>query len=305
MSVNETRPKNSSGCVEQPSAEISLVIQPREKDLGGFSVRRVLPYTKQRSVGPFVFFDHMGPAEFSVGDGINVRSHPHIGLATITYLFEGEILHKDSLGYEQIIKPGAINLMTAGKGIVHAEKTRDVVREKGQKLHGLQLWIALPDDQEECEPSFEHYAAEGIPETERAGVQVRVLMGEAFGLQSPVKTLSKTIYAELKMAQGSVLDVPLVTERAIYIVSGELKIGEQVFAQNQMLILNSDSEVELIANQTSTLVFIAGDSVGQRHIYWNFVSSSKERIEQAKSDWREGRFAQVQGESDFIPLPHE
>lgn len=260
---------------------------------------------KKKSVGPFVFFDHIGPAEFSAGDGINVRSHPHIGLATITYLFEGEILHKDSLGHEQIIRPGAINLMLAGKGIVHAEKTRDLILQKGQKLHGLQLWLALPEDQEDCDPSFKHHAAEEIPEINQNGVQIRVLMGEAFGFRSPVQTFSKTIYAELSMTLDSVLHLPFFDERAIYIVSGELKIDGQIFGANQMLILNSDSDVELTANQASKVILIGGDSVGQRHIYWNFVSSRKERIEQAKKDWLEGRFSKVEGESDFIPLPSE
>ncbi len=288
---------------ENPCDAVSLVIEPRERDLGSFTVRRALPFIKRRQVGPFVFFDHMGPAQFDPGEELTVRAHPHIGLATITYLFEGELFHKDSLGYEQLITPGAINLMIAGKGIVHAELTRPETKEKGFRIQALQLWVALPNDQEECDPSFHHYPARQIPSKQLDGVAVRVLMGEAYGLKSPVKTLSPTLYVEAELEEGATLTLPDAEERALYVVSGQLQAKDTVLSEYQMVIFENQEGIQVTATQPTKLAVVGGAPVGERHIFWNFVSSSKDRIERAKADWQESRFDMVPGETDFIPLP--
>lgn len=282
---------------------MSLFIKPRERDIGDFSVKRVLPRASCRHVGPFVFFDHMGPASFKAGHGINVRSHPHIGLMTMTYLFSGEILHKDSLGSVQEIHPGAINLMVAGKGIVHAELTTEKNKTQDHELDGLQLWLALPDDQEEVDPEFIHYPADQVPSREMQGAHVRVLVGEAFGLTSPVKTFIETLYVEVSAKSGSSIDVPHCEETALYVVKGSLTAGKDVVSQNEMLVLDAESHEVFTCAEDCLFVIIGGRSVGERHMFWNFVSSRKERIEEAKKDWQEEKFDQVPGETDRIPLP--
>ncbi len=303
MSTFSEQEEPAENCIENPCDAISLVITPRERDLGGFSVRRVLPFAKRRNVGPFVFFDHLGPAQFAAGDGVNVRAHPHIGLATVTYLFEGEVLHKDSLGYEQRITPGAVNLMVAGKGIVHAELTPEELRGKEHNIHALQLWVALPDAEEECDPSFHHYDADSIPHTTQDGTAIRVLMGSAYGLTSPVKTLSPTLYVEAVLEEGAALTLPEAAERALYIISGELTAKDTTLAPQEMVVFDNTATISVTATKPTTLVIIGGDSVGKRHMFWNFVSSSKERIQQAQDDWQAQRMGQVPGEEDFIPLP--
>jgi len=284
--------------------EIAMLIKPSKKDLGGFSVRRVLPYRQQRMVGPWIFFDHMGPAKFPAGEGINVRPHPHINLATVTYLFEGEILHRDSLGNLQPIRPGDINLMVAGRGIVHSERERDEIRSREHHQHGLQLWLALPADQEEIEPAFYHYAKSEIPQVTIDGVPVRVMMGSAFGVTSPVKTFAETLYIEAQLEAGQSLTLPDAPERALYVATGEIRIATGSIGAFNMAVLNTGQEVTVTAEVDSRIALVGGESLGERHIFWNFVSSRRERIEQAKADWKEGRFPKVPGdEEEFIPLP--
>ncbi len=282
-----------------------VLIVPRVRDLGGFSVRRVLPAPFHRMVGPFIFFDHMGPAELAPGAGIDVRPHPHINLATVTYLFEGEIFHRDSLGSAQAIRPGAVNWMTAGRGIVHSERTAPEVRAAGHRLHGLQIWVALPREAEEAEPSFHHHAAETLPVVTGGGVRARVLVGSAFGATSPVPTASPLCYADLELAAGADLPLPVdLSERAIYLVEGEVAIHGAAIAAGRMVLLAAE-DLELRALTAARLVFIGGEPLdGPRHIEWNFVSSSRERIAEASRAWRERRFPLVPGdEEEFIPMP--
>ncbi len=281
----------------------ALVIEPGEHDLGGFSVRRVLPSKQRRMVGPFIFFDHMGPAEFAPGDGIQVRPHPHIGLSTVTYLFEGEIMHHDSLGYAQPIQAGAVNLMTAGRGIVHSERAGDDLDTRS-RLHGIQSWMALPLDQEECDPAFVHYPADCLPELEMDGVKIRVIMGDAYGHASPVTQYAPTLYLELLMPAGSGLTLPDGYDQvAAYVVRGEVGIGADSIAAGVMAVAPEHGGMHLQAAADSHVMVIGGADLGQRHIWWNFVSSSKQRIEQAKDDWRNMRFDPVPGDDEFIPLP--
>lgn len=289
-------------CTES-GGSVALRIEPREKDLGEFTVRRVLPTRERRMVGPFIFFDHMGPAEFPPGQGIQVRPHPHIGISTVTYLFEGEIIHRDDLGYVQPIQCGAVNLMTAGSGIVHSERAGDDLHETS-RLHGIQSWMALPDDEEECDASFHHYPAADLPDIEVDGVNVRVIIGEAYGHASPVHTYSSTLYLECVMPQGSELTLPVdYPEIAAYVVSGGITIDDRDYGAGVMAVGREGVPLTLTTTQESRVMVIGGDPLGERHIYWNFVSSSKERIEQAKSDWRERKFGEVPGEHEFIPLP--
>jgi redox-sensitive bicupin YhaK (pirin superfamily) len=289
-----------------PSVALEMAIQPRSRDLGdGFMVRRVLPFAKRRALGPFVFFDHMGPTSFPAGAGLNVRPHPHIGLATVTYLFEGEIMHRDSLGSVQPIRPGAINWMTAGRGIVHSERTPAELRPAGSRVHGLQLWVGLPVDQEEVAPDFTHYPAAVLPAIAGEGHTIRVMIGAAFGARSPVKTLSELFYADIELAAGARLEIPADhDERGIYIVSGALTLDGRSFAEHQLLVLRQGVATAVVAEQAARFVVLGGAKLeGERHIWWNLVSSSQARIEQAKADWKAGRFAPVPGESEFIPLP--
>lgn len=283
---------------------VKYIINPKEKDLGGFSVRRILPYSKQKMVGPWIFFDHMGPAEFEDETGIDVRPHPHINLATVTYLFEGEILHRDSLGSLQAIKPGDINLMIAGKGITHSERERDEAKSKKRKLHGLQLWHALPEEYEEVDPAFYHYSANEIPTVVENEVKVRVMIGSAYSVKSPVKTFADTIYVEADMKSKRSLSTPKAEQLAIYIVDGEIEIAGSKVEKHNMVILEDNSSCDIKASKDSRIAIIGGQAFTKRYIEWNFVSSSKGRIEKAKQDWQKGRFPKVTGdEKEFIPLP--
>lgn len=284
-------------------SHIETAIRPRERDLGEFTVRRVLPAIERRMVGPFVFFDHMGPARFPPGKGIAVRPHPHIGLATITYLFEGQIMHRDSLGFVQSIEAGAVNLMTAGRGIVHSERAGDDLHENS-RLHGIQSWMALPDDKEEVEPAFVHYPAKNLPELAIGGCTVRIIMGECFGERSPVTTYSETLYMECIIPAGREISVPRRTdELAAYIVSGEVVVAGEAFTDGVMLVATPGQPLDIVAVADSRVMIIGGESPGERHVWWNFVSSSRERIERAKNDWRDGHFDRVPGDDEFIPLP--
>jgi len=283
---------------------IKHLIKSHEKDLGGFTVRRSLASRGRRMVGPWIFFDHLGPAVFPPGAGINVRPHPHINLATVTYLFEGEVLHRDSLGNEQLIHPGAINLMVAGKGITHSERERDEVKSVPHRAHGLQLWHALPEEVEEVDPAFYHYPADELPGADIDGVAVRVMMGSAWGLNSPVKSYSPIVYAEASMTSGQTLVTPEAGQLAVYAASGELNIGGQIVGPFNLAVFQDNAKATVEAVGDAQVAFIGGEYLGERHIEWNFVSSRKQRIEQAKDDWREGRFPLVPGdEEEFIPLP--
>ncbi len=282
------------------------VIDARPRDLGGFEVRRVLPSMARRMVGPFTFFDQMGVAVFAPGQGMDVRPHPHIGLATVTYLFEGEILHRDSLGSNQPIRPGDINWMTAGRGIVHSERTPPEHRQNGSRLHGLQLWVALPLEHEEAEPSFRHYPGSSLPARDQGGVRLRVLAGTAYDITSPVEILSPLFYADAVMSTGSELALPSEhEERAVYVVDGTLLCGAERAEVGRMLVFTKETTVVLRAERTTRIALLGGAPLdGKRYIDWNFVSSSKERLEQAKRDWKEGRFPKVPGDDvEFIPLP--
>ncbi|MBB3175959.1 pirin family protein [Variovorax sp. Sphag1AA] len=284
----------------------TLQLQPHDKDLGGgFNVRRLLPAAKRRSVGPFVFFDHFGPATEQPGNQHDVRPHPHIGLATVTYLFEGAMMHRDSIGSVQEIRPGAINWMTAGRGIVHSERKPEHLLQSTYVNHGLQLWCALPLAHEEAEPSFTHTAAEEIPALEVQGVPVRVLVGEAFGVRSPVKTFSKTIYLDLALPAGARFELPAVAdELAIYPVDGDLMLDGEPVAQHTMALLADGQGGVLTTQGAVRAVVIGGEPLdGPRFITWNFVSSRRERIVEAGADWTAQRIGHVPGETEFIPLP--
>jgi redox-sensitive bicupin YhaK (pirin superfamily) len=293
-------------CLGHPSDAVELVIRARPRDLGGFSVRRVLPSRQRRLVGPFVFFDHMGPAEMPAGAGIDVRPHPHIGLATVTYLFDGEIFHRDSLGSAQAIRPGDVNWMVAGRGIVHSERTPPEPRRSGQRLHGIQAWVALPLEQEQSEPGFFHHPMSTLPLVEGDGLTLRIIAGNAFGHTSPVAVASPTVYVDAALAAGARLQVPTEhEERAIYVASGVVGCAGDTFEEGEMLVLKSGLGMGLDALSNARLLLLGGAKLpGERHIYWNFVSSSKERIERAKRDWAEQRFPKVPGdEQEWTPLP--
>lgn len=293
-----------AACRAQDS-HIRLRIEPREKDLGEFSVRRVLPAAEQRMVGPFVFFDHMGPATFPPGKGIDVRPHPHIGIATITYLFEGEILHRDSLGVVQAIHPGAVNLMTAGRGITHSERPgSDFERES--PLHGIQSWIALPVEQQEIPPAFVHYAASDLPRWEQGGTTFCLIMGELEGHSSPVTTYSRTLYADLAVSLTAKTRIALgEREHALYVAEGAVAVDGEAVLAGVMVVLGGADSVQLTGLEDARVLLIGGDPLGEREMFWNFVSDSAERIEQAKADWRSGVFAPVPEDDEFIPLPGE
>ncbi len=298
---------NSPAGVQAPCSQIERIIKPYLTDLDGSSVRRALPDRQRRMVGPWIFFDHVGPVTFPAGKGVNVRPHPHINLATVTYLFEGEILHRDSLGYEQPIRPGDINLMVAGRGITHSERETHAVRNRQHRFHGLQLWLALPEADEEMAPAFFHYSSDEIPGARIEGAAVRVLMGSAFGLSSTVRTFADTLYVEASLEAGQRLRLPHAQERAVYLVDGALSVQGQAINALEMAVMTAGADaVTLVAEKKSQVVIIGGETLTPRSIYWNFVSSRKERIETAKSDWREGRFPKVVGdEEEFIPLPDD
>jgi redox-sensitive bicupin YhaK (pirin superfamily) len=284
---------------------IVQVISARERDLGGFVVRRVLPYESRKMVGPFIFFDHMGPTQFAVGQGIDVRPHPHIALATVTYLFSGSLEHRDSLGTVRVIRPGDVNWMTAGRGIAHSERTPHSAREAGEQSQGIQSWVALPDGQEDVEPSFVHYPAAALPQRSLNGVELAVIAGEAFGLKSPVATLWPTLYVDARFADGASLDLaPEHTERAVYVAKGVIEVGDSAVTEGQMAVFELGSHPTLRARGATRAMLLGGERFPTpRFIWWNFVASSPERIEQAKRRWSAGEFAQVPGESEFIPLP--
>jgi redox-sensitive bicupin YhaK (pirin superfamily) len=288
------------------SSTFEAVIVPRTRDLGdGFQVRRVLPSEQRRTVGPFVFFDQMGPTVLRAGTGLDVRPHPHIGLATVTYLFDGEILHRDSLGTVQPIRPGAVNWMTAGRGIVHSERTPPQLRAAGTQLFGIQIWVALPRDREEVEPAFVHHGEAALPVLNGEGKRVRVIAGELYGSRSPLPVFSDMFYADAALAEGGRLEVPTgYEERAIYIAEGHVEIGRDTFEAGRMLLFRRGDTATISAIAPARLMLLGGEPLdGPRHVWWNFVSSSPDRIEQAKADWREGRFPMVPGETDFTPLP--
>jgi len=298
---NDPVPGNARSC-----DAIEQVIVPRARDLGGFEVRRALPAAQKQMVGPFIFFDQMGPAEFLIGKGIDVRPHPHIGLATVTYLFEGEVFHRDSLGTAQAIKPGEVNLMTAGRGIVHSERERSEVKQAVHRLYGIQAWAALPRTHEEAAPGFVHHGAEALPRITGEGKRVRLVMGSAFGARSPVEFPHPSLFAEAVLAPGAVLPLdPDYDERAVYVAAGEIDIAGDTFGEGRLLVFKPGDRISILATTQSRLVLLGGEPMdGARHIWWNFVSSSMERIRQAKEDWRAKRFALVPGdEKEFIPLP--
>ncbi len=285
---------------------IERVIVPRSTDLGGFEVRRALPSAQRRLVGPFIFFDHFGPAEFRSGNGLDVRPHPHIGLATVTYLFDGEIVHRDSLGTHAAILPGEVNWMTAGRGIAHSERTGLERRAAGDTLHGLQCWVALPMADEEMPPAFAHHAAGALPVVSGEGKSVRIVAGSLFGRQSPVKAQWDTLFADIRLEAGAVLPFDAdYEERALYVLSGEIDIAGDRFGPQKLLVFRPGDRISVRALGETHCVAVGGARMdGPRHIWWNFVSSRKERIEQAKADWKAGRFDIVPGdESEFIPLP--
>lgn len=285
---------------------LELVIVPRTRDLGdGFAVRRALPHGKRQMVGPFIFFDHFGPMQFLAGKGMDVRPHPHIGLATVTYLFDGSIMHRDSEGNIQEIEPGAMNLMTAGRGIAHSERTPDMQRASGQNMLGLQSWIALPAAREEITPSFQHYGAASLPIVQDKGFKARIIAGSSFGASAPVDMASDWFYVEVNLEAG--MSAPLDPdheERAIYVVDGEIEVAGERFEGPRLLIFRPGDRITVKAVRAARMMFLGGTALeGPRYIWWNFVSSSKDRIEQAKQDWKAGRFAHVPDETEFIPLP--
>ncbi len=285
---------------------IEHVIVPRARDLGGFQVRRALPAAEKQMIGPFIFFDQMGPAEFLIGGGIDVRPHPHIGLATVTYLFEGEVYHRDSLGTSLAIRPGEVNLMTAGRGIVHSERETSEAKAAPRRLFGIQAWAALPNTHEESAPAFAHHGTDELPRIAGDGKRVRLVMGSAYGARSPVSFPHESLFAEAVLAPGAVLPLdPDYDERAVYVASGEIDIAGDTFAEGRLLVFKPGDRISILANTQSRLMLLGGEPMdGPRHIWWNFVSSSKERIEQAKEDWRRKRFALVPGDDEeFIPLP--
>jgi redox-sensitive bicupin YhaK (pirin superfamily) len=277
----------------------------RARDLGGFEVRRVLPSTQRQMVGPFIFFDQMGPAELMEEKGIDVRPHPHIGLAKVTYLFDGTIVHRDSLGSVQSITPGDVNWMTAGRGIVHSERSDREIRKGREKLFGIQIWVALPKRHEETEPDFTHYPGAMLPQIDGEGKTVHVIAGSVFGKTSPVKTLSSLFYADVTLQPGVSLSIgPEHEERAVYLVDGRIDIAGQIFDPGRLLVFASGDTILLKATDAARMLLLGGEPMdGPRYLWWNFVSSSHERIEQAKADWKAGRFAPVPGETEFIPLP--
>jgi redox-sensitive bicupin YhaK (pirin superfamily) len=293
-------------CLDHASPAIEFVIRPRLRDLGGFSVSRLLPAARRRLVGPFIFFDYFGPAQFAAGTGLDVRPHPHIALATVTYLFAGELVHRDSLGSLQVIRPGDVNWMVAGRGIVHSERTAPERRLTEHAMHGVQAWVALPKAQEETEPAFFHHAESELPSATLDGVELRVIAGTGFGMQSPVRVASPTLYVDARFAPGTALELPTEhEERALCVVSGAISCEADSFGTGEMVVLRPGERVVLRAEAAARVLLLGGARIeGERYIWWNFVSSSEERLERAKRDWRDGRFPVVPGdETEFIPLP--
>jgi hypothetical protein len=284
---------------------VKAILKPTLRDIGSLTVRRVLPALAARLVGPFIFFDHMGPASYAPGTGVDVRPHPHIGLATVTYLFDGAMLHRDSLGSVQKITPGDVNWMTAGRGIVHSERTPDEERRRGQVMHGIQTWVALPRDHEDAEPAFEHHAAATLPQVERNGVTLTVIAGSAFGAQAPTRTFSPTLYVAASFAPDGALAIePEHEERGVYLVDGDLAIDGEPLAPFHMAVLAPGETVTLSSRAGASAMLLGGAKLdGERFIEWNFVASSREKIARAKEAWAAQTMGQVPGETEWIPLP--
>jgi redox-sensitive bicupin YhaK (pirin superfamily) len=297
----------AAGTTKEQLMAIVQLVDARQRDLGGFVVRRVLPAAGRQMVGPFIFFDHMGPTQFEPGHGIDVRPHPHIALATVTYLFSGSLEHRDSLGNVREIRPGDVNWMTAGQGIAHSERTPHLARAAGEKIHGIQSWVALPDGREDDEPSFTHYPASVIPRRVLDGVTLSVVAGDAFGLRSPVVTAWPTLYVHAQFSPGAALEMsPEHEERAAYVVQGELATDDAKIAEGQLAALAPGQKIRLRAVGEARVMLLGGKRFSTpRHIWWNFVASSHERIEHAKERWAKREFPPVPGETEFIPLPSE
>jgi len=292
--------------IDRENEGVILVIEPRPRDLGGFTVRRLLPAAGHRMVGPFIFLDHMGPAVMAPGAGVDVRPHPHIALATVTYLFEGQIIHRDTLGSELAIAPGDVNWMLAGRGIAHSERSSPEMRARGVRLHGIQSWVALPIAHEEDAPAFMHHPGSTLPRLSRDGAELTVIAGTAYGARSPVGVLSQTLYVDARLQPGARLEVDAThPQRAVHVAEGTVRIGDRRLASGTMAVLHIGASVVVEADDPARVMLVGGAPLdGERHIWWNFVSSSKERIERAKDDWRSGRFGKVfNDEKEFIPLP--
>jgi redox-sensitive bicupin YhaK (pirin superfamily) len=306
-------PALEPGCPDEVGLDaIETLIIPRSRDLGGFEVRRALPAPKRQMVGPFIFFDQAGPAELLTGQGIDVRPHPHIGLGTVTYLFKGDFHHRDSTGADQIIQPGALNWMVAGRGVTHSERTSEAARKGPNGLFGIQTWLALPEDVEDVAPTFEHYAKESLPMIEDKGVSVRLILGDAYGASAPAKMFSETFYADVKLDPGSRLPLPNEHEdRGIYIVQGSILIAGQHYEASQMMVFRPGDAITVAAGPQGARLMILGGATfnGPRYIWWNFVASSRERIEEAKADWRAGNWGSgrfdlpADDRDEYIPLP--
>ena len=290
---------------------IEMVIDARRKDLGGFEVGRILPFHARRMVGPFIFLDQMGPAEFAPGaEAINVRPHPHIGLSTLSYLFEGEIMHRDNLGFTQAICPGEVNWMTAGKGIVHSVRTDPLKKSQGGPMHGMQAWIALPDEAEDIDPSFHHHGEGDQPAYENGGLFARLVAGEAYGAKAAAPVSSPLFYVHWELAEGVRTTPPPghgaggYSERALYVARGEIEVGDRTFHEGQMIVLEPTAEPTVRAVRPSSVMVLGGEPVGPRLIWWNFVSSSQAKIDAAKADWQAGRMTlPAEDDVEFIPLP--
>lgn len=289
---------------------IEHLLKPHVRDLGDITVRRLLPAATAQTVGPFIFFDHMGPVTMAPGHGIDVRPHPHIGLATVTYLFEGEIMHRDSLGSEQVIRPGDVNWMTAGRGITHSERSPEAAREAGPRLHGIQTWVALPQAHENDAPSFHHHPGATLPRIELPGVRMTVIAGDAFGAEAPVRVYSRTLYVALEMEAGASLEIPAEhVQRGVYAVDGNIALAAgnqpaEPVPSEHLVVLTPGEPVTLTASEPSRVMLLGGDPTdGRRFIYWNFVASSKEAIEAAAQRWQDDQFPHVPGETERIPLP--
>ena len=300
------QPADNPDCPPPPGG-VELVLLPRAHDVGGFEVRRALPAKERQMVGPFIFFDQMGPGEFLAGHGLDVRPHPHIGLSTVTYLFDGAIMHRDSLGSRQSITPGDVNWMTAGRGIAHSERTDTVLRSAASRLYGIQSWVALPKNAEETAPGFVHHPAASLPFIEDGGLQLRLVAGAGWGLAAPVAVSSPLFYADAILAPGAAVPLPDEhEERAAYVLDGEVEVAGDRFEPGRMLIFRAKDKLSLRAGPKGARLLLLGGAAmdGPRYVFWNFVSSSRERIEQAKAEWKAGQFAKVPGdEVEFIPLP--
>lgn len=307
-------PALDPGCPDAAGLDaIETLIIPRARDLGDFEVRRALPAPKRQMVGPFIFFDQAGPAEFVTGKGVDVRPHPHIGLATVTYLYRGEFQHRDSLGTDQIILPGAVNWMVAGRGVTHSERTSEATRKAPHSLFGIQTWVALPEGKEDVAPSFEHHGKDALPVIESEGVQLRLILGRAYGETAPANTFSETFYGDVSLEPGARLPMPDDHEdRGIYVVEGSISIAGQEFEAGRMLVFRPKDKITVASGARGARVMILGGATlgGPRYIWWNFVSSSQDRIEQAKEQWRQGRWGKGQfdlppgDQQEFIPLPN-